>query len=509
MQGSEFDSELFDGLACMSEANWPEAQKILANRLQHASELPNLRLNLFLLAVAAASGGHSDAANHLWTQAQQAPLNESTSRYLDLDLELTYNDPRQQMLLDLEKAWWNFNGWNKPQPLALVTEDEPADTIDWVEVLECTLQGKSGDLETKYRRAFEEVNAETSILWNFLALAYLQSGNVRNYEEMVGNSPPSPPPDSVPLDLALALENDGLHAALETLEKGHWLTNEVLFQGQSAETAIIETTDAVEETEWLEQMEHGFALIDLNQLLDACRAFQLMASRSEERDRQLLSLNALCLAFFKLGDYTQAETVYSEFQNILTQFPVDPNSDLALRYRGWLESVGADQEDSLFFSPFGTKSDWTGGEALHQEVDFWTALSDVLNQLASSDFNAAKRGLQSLEASLTQEQDNEKYLVALGFLISAVLAGDHFAVQEFEVEVDNLRHSVLFQGDDLNNAVDTFRWAGFEIAAQRIQGEGNGRPSAVNPWQDLVKEETADSSFGSYQEEPEFPMAID
>lgn len=493
----------------MSEANWPEAQKVLANRLQHASDLPNLRLNLFLLAVSAASSGHQDTANHLWAQAQQAPLDETVSRYLDLDLELTYNDPRQQMLLDLEKAWWSFNGWNKPQPLALVTEEEPTDSIDWVEVLECTLQGRSGELETKYRRAFEEVNAETSILWNFLALAYLQSGNVRNYEEMVSNSPPTPSPDSVPVDLALALENDGLHAALETLDKGHWLTNEVLFQGQSAETAIMETTDAVDEAEWLEQMENGFALVDLNQLLDACRVFQLMASRAEERDRQLLSLNALSLAFFKLGDYTQAETVYSEFQNILSQFPVDPGSELALRYQGWLESVSASQEGSIFFSPFGTKSDWTGGETLHSEVDFWTALGEVLNLLSGSDFNGAKRALQSIEGGLSEDQFNEKYLVCLGFLTSAVMAGDHFAVQEFEVEVDNLRHHVHLQGEELDIAVDTFRWAGFEIVAERLKGQGNGKPSSISPWQDLVKEETADDSFGSFQAEAEFPMAVD
>ena len=326
---------------------------------------------------------------------------------------------------------------------------------------------------------------------------------------MVSNSPPTPSPGSVPVDLALALENDGLHAALESLDKGHWLTNEVLFQGQSLETAVMETTDSVKEAEWLDQMENGFALIDLNQLLDACRVFQLMASRSDERNRQLLSLNALVLAFFKLGDYTQAETVYSEFQNIQSQFPADPNSALVRRYQGWLESVGATQENSIFFSPFGTKSDWTGGEALHEEVDFWTAFGEVMNDLSGSDINSAKRRLQSLEASLSDQHCNEKYLVCLGFLASAVLAGDHFGVQEFEAEVDNLRHHVHFQGEDLDTVVDTIRWAGFELLAERVKGQGSGRPSAINPWQDLVKEETADDDFGSFHEESEFPLTVD
>lgn len=495
MQGTSFDNDMISGLSAMAEANWPEAQSVLATRLQNVDLLGNRRLNLFLLSVAAASGGHHEAGNQLWTQAQQAPITEDTSRYLDL--QLTYNDPRQQMLLDLEKAWWNFNGWNKS--LDLVTADEPSIQIDWNEVVHSTLQGHCRELETKYGRLFEETNSETTILWNFLALSYLQSGNVRTYEDMVSNSPPNVQPESVPNDLALILENEGLHSALDSLEKGHWLTNEVLFQGESAETAIIEAAYEVEEQEWIEQMQNGFCFIDLNQLLEASRVFQLMASRTDALAHRLLSLNALAFSFFKLGDYSQAETVYFEFKNLLDANPIDPGSDLAQKYRSWLASVDAAPEDgSTFFSPFGTKSDWNDTDVLQDEVDFWNTFGEALNLVGSSDFHAVKRHLQTLEGSLQQDQTNERYLVSLGFLITAVTEGDHFGVQEFEVEVENLRHHATFSGDELDSAKDSFRWAGFEILADKIQGD-SGKPSSINPWQDVVRVETATDDFSSLE----------
>ena len=271
---------------------------------------------------------------------------------------------------------------------------------------------------------------------------------------------------------------------METLTSGRWLTNDTLYQ---AESLNLDTNDSLSQSEWIAEMENGFALLDLSQPTQASRSFQSTVVRSGDRSFQILSLNALSLSFFKLGDYSQAENVYHEFKTMQEQTPVDPSSEIARRYRLWLESVEAAPADGLpFFSPFGGTSDWSGPEQQEPELDFWQALTNCLSFLSTEQYIAAKRELQTLELRVSPTETSQRYLIALAFLCVAVLSGDHFEVQEFEMELNSLSSQTQFQGDELQQAMDAFRWAGFESLAQRFQEGIDGRPGAIDSWKDIT-----------------------
>jgi hypothetical protein len=478
VDGDALDSELVEALTLMAEANWVDSQALLIARYHRVSELGNERLNLFLLSITAASRGQPDSANGLWSRAQAAPL-ESATRYLDL--QFTQNDPRQNVLIDLERAWWDFNEWTQSGP-SVLSLDSPTE-IDWELVIDGVLAADCKGLERQFGRHFDIQTNETSILWNLLALSYLEAGNVRTYEEMVSGAPPLPEPDSVPLQLQLMMRSQGLRGALALLEQGQWLTN---LNIENLDSPASSTLESFSEDDWVAHMENGFAMLDLGQTTEAGRCFQSTVTHTDDRTLQVLSLNALSLSFFKLGDYTQAETVYHEFKTMLEQFPVDPGLDVCRRYRGWLKSVDSEPPDDLpFFSPFGTKSDWSGAEDGETVSDFWGGLSAALNHLANQEFLPAKRELQNLELSTSPTDTSRRYLISLGFLTIAVISGDHFEVQEFEMELNRLQEQTKFESDDLQNAVDAFRWAGLETLSARLRGE-DGRPLPINPWQDIA-----------------------
>lgn len=478
---AQLDQLLSDGLSAMAMGHWVEAQQILSERLGRTDQVGSRRLNLFLISIAAATGGREAEANEFWMQAQQTELDDTAIRYLDL--QLSVGDPRQTMLIDLEKAWWDFNGWNAnpnaPQAQAQET------TIDWEFALECTLNGDCSELEGRYGNLFAESVRHHEILWNLLAVAYLQAGNVRTYEEMIGNAPPLPPPGSVPPELAQALSTRGLGEALKLLNEGHWINTVSLFD--SADGSELQAPqESVSQEQWEQRMAEGFALLDLNKGIEATRHFQFLATNTEERKLTVIALNALALAFFQMGDYSQAESVYHEFRAVLDRNPVDPNSELMQKYGRWMESIGATpQGGQPFFSPFGTKSSWNEG-ALKDDVDFWDEMNRCLTALGEGDRMEAKRELQRLERAYSQPDAWQAYLMALAYLIGAVAEGDHFEVQEFEVELRELAPRAVFPPEELQNAGDALKWAGFPTAAARLSAGENGTPGPVDPWKDLI-----------------------
>lgn len=488
MNGSALDKELADGLELMAESRWVEAQQILADRLRNNPEADQKRLNYFLLSITSASSGRGDLGDRLWAKAQSCALGSLTARYLDL--QLAPNDPRQSVLIDLERAWWNFNQWNSVAPSSSPSSDSLS--IEWESVLSDAQAGLSADIESKYGRCFDDQTCQTAILWNLLALAYLEAGNVRTYNEMLSNRPS--PPKSIPPTLKSLLEEKGLTLVQEALEQGQWIqTGDLTPPSESFDTS---QPQGLSEQQWAEQMENGFALLDLNQYLEAGRAFQ-STSQIQDRDRQLLGLNALALSFFKLGDYTQSETVYQEFKMLLDQQPIDESTDLVQRYKRWLESVDSLPEDGQsFFKPFGTKADWSSGQQADSEVDLWKSLSECLKLCIQNQHSEAKRDLQILEKQLGETAGyEEKYLVALCFLVSAVLAGDHFEVQEFEMELSSLRSQLQFSSEQLQEAADIFQWSGLEKLAAHFSTAAEGRPQPLNPWQDVVIEQSEEQAF--------------
>jgi tetratricopeptide (TPR) repeat protein len=484
VQKIALDSLLTSALTEMSVADWPAAQKLLAARLEQIQERGNHRLNLFLLSISAASGGYQDVANQLWSQAQQAPLEANAVRYFDL--QLPSNDPRQSMLIDLERAWWDFNSWNQTGTLTLALE-RADQAIDWNYVVEATLDGGDAGLEERYGREFDNQPTEGIFLWNLLALAYLQAGNVRTYDEMVQTAPPPPPPNSVPADLVQALKNRNLDSALAVFQQGQWLTNAALFASADTVEPSSEPEENLTEAEWTQHMIEGFAFIELGQYLQASRAFQEVNFRTDPSQRLVVSRNALALAFFKQGDYTQCERVYEEFRNLLAQFPVSPDSELAQEYKTWLESVDSAPEDSQpFFSPFdGTRSTWN--EAPAEEIDFWEEFDVIVGLLGDSDHVKALAKLQKVEISLGAELDTfQSYLLSVMFLAGFVMAGDHGEVQEIAPQVASLEAAAVFPEDKLDELGDTLRWAGFETFYARITGGPQARLKPLNPWDDLA-----------------------
>lgn len=498
MNQTQFDELLERALSEMSVSDWANSQKLLAKRLELADEIGQKRLNLFLLSVAAASGGYHDVGNHLWAQAQTATLDSSTVRYFDLGM--APNDPRQSMLLDLERAWWDFNGWNngssgvKSLSLEMETEDE----IRWDYVVEATLAGDDSGLEGSYGRGFNETTPHGFFLWNFMALAYLQAGNVRSYDEMVSNAPPPPSANSVPPDLESVLLARNLDSALGVLQSGRWLTNAALFATEDTAAPTHNVGPALTVDEWEQSMSDGFAMLDLGRFLDAGRAFQEINFRSPDPERTLLSRNALALSFFKLGDYTQCEKVYEEFRYLLEETPVEPSSKLAGTYRCWLDSVQAlPQDGGSFFSPFGgNRSDWNTAQA--EEVDFWHEFNECVNDLGEGNHPRAVGRLQRLEMHASAEMDSfQRYLTAMLFLASFVMAGDHSEVQAAAEQVVMLEAQTDFRHDKLEEVADSLRWAGLERLYARLVGGTQARSVALNPWDDLAVEKNNDFDPGS------------
>lgn len=480
MQGCRFDEELTGALELLTEARWAEAQRVLQTRLARAAGGGHKRLNLFLLSIAAASSGQAELANTLWRQAQGAPLGDLTARYLDI--QLTPNDPRQSVLLDLERAWWDFNGWNSSGPR---TDHQTGPVpVDWDLAVDSCLSGDSPRLESLYGKSAANPEHECALLWNLLALSYLEAGNVRTYEEMASNAPAPPPANSLPDLLVVALRARGLERALESLNRGEWLN----YTGLSRENlGEVERRAPVGEDQWVAQMENGFALIELNQLNEACRSFQEMASSAEQTDLRMLSLNALSLAFFKMGDYTQAETLFLEFENLKQNRTLASDEPYFRMFRKWLDSVDAGPSDGeLFFTPFCLDSTARTGSSSPETIDFWETLGKALQDIESGNQLEAKRRLGLLESSSREEAEDWKlYLVVLAYLCGAVISGDHFEVQEFEQELASLQFTALFSSEQLREAKDLFRWVGFEQLGLFFDRFHSGRPAPLNPWQDL------------------------
>lgn len=493
MNGPELDTQLATALCHMAESNWPASHTVLAERLGQAGALGNLRLNLFLLSVAAASDGHQQSANDLWTRAQNAPLDSNTTRYLDL--QLGPQDPRHSVLIDLERAWWDFNNWNQTTTPVLAMEMD--DGVDWDFVLKSTLAGEYYELESRYSQNLQQQDEESPYLWNLFALAYLQAGDVRTHNEMYGNKPPLP--NRVPEELKRTLNAQNLGAAIQSFEAGQWLTQDGLMGSGATLSFERETLDLAA---WREQMQNGFALIDLGQFEAATRVFETLIGATEDRRLSVLALNALALGFFKLGDYTQTESILAEFHNLAADFPVAPDSDLGRLFAGWLTSVDAAPESGLFFRPFKSRPAWTQDHSEEALLDFEELLTSCVNHLGDGETGQVSRQLQHLETSQTQLEPNQQYLVSLLYLLTAVSQADHMAVQDFETELESKRLQTSFTEDRLMELSDTFKWAGFEHLGKRLQQSEQGCPPRLDPWTDLARSETASSleSVPSFEE---------
>lgn len=471
-------------------ANWVQAQKLLAARLEKAGDLGSQRLNLFLLSISAASGGYPEVANRLWAQAQSAPLDSDPVRYLDL--QFSPGDPRQSMLIDLEKAWWDFNDWNRSGNGRSLQLERAENAVDWGFVVEATLTGRDADLEARYGRNFDNDAPHSFYLWNLMALTYLQAGDVRTYGEMVQNSPPPPTPDSTPAELCETLQRFRLFATLATFQRGEWVNNAALFATEETPQATYQVEGVLDEEEWSRQMQQAFTLLGEGLFLRAAREFQEINYRTHDPQRLLLTRNALALTFFKQGDYTQCESVFLEFSDLLNRNPLALDSPLAQDYRAWLQQVDCLPEDGgAFFSPFaGSLSQWN--PAAPQDLDFWSEFEACVSLLGCGDYTAAVHKLQRVETSLGPTLDSfQSYLISVLFLSAFVMAGDHNEVQALTSQAIAQEAVADFSADNLEDIADMLRWAGFEALQHRLRGGPQARSEALNPWTDLVVAETS------------------
>ena len=279
MLGETLDPLFESALSAILRHDWSGAREVLAQRLDETGSLGRRRLNLYLLSVVASAAGHHETGDKLAQLARSTPLELSEPRYL--------GSSDDELHRQLELGWWAFNGWNVELSTVSSTTEETEGELPWADILDAVVEGRAGELERRWSSVLEGDRPERAALWNLVALAYLEKGDLRTYEEMREQSP-SPTAGSPPL-VAL-LESAGLQLAARALSQGDWVTSEmlhvdeaVLEDGLEAGSdpkptlpAPVEALDYDEEAYWqhfgtaierLKTAEHREAQLSLRQLL--------------------------------------------------------------------------------------------------------------------------------------------------------------------------------------------------------------------------------------------------
>lgn len=217
MLGETLDPLFETALSAMLRQDWSQAREVLAQRLDETSSLGRRRLNLYLLSVVASAAGHQETGDKLAQLARSTPLELSEPRYLG-----TSDD---ELHRQLELGWWAFNGWNVELSAVSSTIEETEGELPWGDILDAVVEGRAGELERRWSSVLEGDRPERAALWNLVALAYLEKGDLRTYEEMREQCP-SPTVAAAPL-VAL-LESAGLQLAARAVSQGDWVTSEML-----------------------------------------------------------------------------------------------------------------------------------------------------------------------------------------------------------------------------------------------------------------------------------------
>lgn len=467
------DSGLECGIDRICAGDWTSAQDLLTQRLEESFRLGRRRLNLFLLAVVASRVGLSDTAEQLLEAARQTPLEMGEPRYLGSGAE-----PDRRTL---EQAWWEFNGWRMEQPLEQREEPRDAD-VDWAAVLDGALEGRAGELERRWSRFLDGDHPQRSILWNLVALGYLESGDPRTYDEMRSQAPSPDGPVEIPDSLSALLTHAGLHGALSDLKHGLWLTSERLTHSSSVEQGGIE--GCARDQVWESEMEEAFSLLSVGRGLEAARKLGPLCTSGTHLEKAY-AWNALALTLFLSGDYGGAEEALADGRREAQHARLDSAPELAARYAGWLASAGASPTpDSPFCDPFSEvlASSEASAEAGGSTPSFWTLFEQVLEGMRNGDIAASRRTLRTLFGDPSSKEVTRAFLVALLFAGTALLEGDHMETQDAIDDASRLLDKGGFEPGVLVEAQGRFAAAGAMNLARKMELEGL---SGLDPWRDF------------------------
>lgn len=405
---------------CTSE--WSQAREILGDRLGSTRQLGARRLNLFLLSVAAASAGQQDVAETLLQQAHQTAKELGEPRHLGTKADGP--EARERLRL-LQLGWWDFNGW----PVTESEEPSPTENAElcWESVVEGALNGHGQELDQRYtKRLAAPADSSTRYLWNFVALGYLEAGDLRTYEEMT-KSAPAHVLDSLPKDLQEALWSRQLGHLVGLLEDGQWLTANHLQLAESPGTAH---RAPIADHNWEAEMEAAFEVLAQGDHEAAARMFGSLTRQTLNSAQEAFALNGLALCLFRGGDYSSAEQTMVEFRTVSHGAEVPPG--LAARYRIWLNSVEEETvADSAFCDPFSQGSESVPSEVSKSEgPSFWESYKKAVEELSQGHHNGCKKSLRGVLSSPVLEDRTLNFLTTMLWAGCSLLEGDHMAAQE-------------------------------------------------------------------------------
>ena len=459
MLGESLDLQLEHALEAIRERHWGKARDLLAARLEAASQLGRRRLTLYLLSVTASSAGHPETGDQFAQAARSVPIELSEPRFFGANPE--------GELSELELGWWTFNGWGVESTHSLPLEGhDPKAPLPWADILDSTVEGRAGELERRWSGVLESEHPQRALLWNLVALAYLEQGDPRTYDEMRQSAPKA---QEVPNDLRLLLEQAGLNSAVQTLLEGRWLTSDLL---QNESPARVPTDDSSVDS-WTEEMEEAFSLLAVGRAQEAARKFGPLCDSPYSSSQQGYALRALALALTDSGEYGPAEETLAESHALLEQHP---DTALETQYCYWLESARGEMQQAA------PESENSPAE-FDPHQDFWFEYESALKAMKQSHLDSAKQSLRRLLSLQVPSADTTSaFLVSLLFAGVAILEGDHIEAQDAIEEATRQAESAPLSAALLHAASQLFLASGAETVGAKLHQE---KLSGLDPWRDF------------------------
>lgn len=476
-----FDPLLEDGIAAICDSDWNAAQATLSRRLDESARLGRRRLNLFLLSVVAARVGLEDISSQLAESGRATPVEMGEPRYFG-----TSDDPVRRQL---ENDWWTFNGWQHSEQTAEPRGGGDSE-ISWAVVLDGALEGRAGELERRWSRFLDGDHPHRAILWNLIAIGYLESGDLRTYEEMKESAPSHGNP-SVPESLAQLLSHAGLQAALADLAAGRWVTSETL----TLPTAPPQSSDSSPVTAWEAGMEEAFSLLCVGRTVEAARKLGPLVEQGTSLHKAF-ALNALALALFGSGEYGAAEEALNDSRVELSRSQPEQEPELCARFGGWLQDAGSvPVSGQVLCDPFSSPpAGQPGAGGTGAEPDgFFSVFEQTLEALRQGDLAAARRHLRAILSEPSSKQPTQSFLVTLLFAGTALLEGDHMDAQEAIDEASRVLERGGMDAGVLVEAQGRLAAAGAMTLAGKMEPDSL---STLDPWRDFPADFAQESYSG-------------
>lgn len=482
MTGERLDDILERALFALEEQDWSQAQSLLAERLDQTPQLGQRRLTLFLLSIAAARSGHTHEGEEFTKLAAATPLELGAPRYLNRSIESSD--------LDLDLAWWALNGWGTPSARPLTDQSlQPQEHIDWAVVLDFILERRPREIESRWSWILDgdRNHAHHSILWNLLALGYLETGDLRTYEEMREAALIAKVSPSLPAELLCLLEQAGLHLAIQTIEQGGWITSDHLNPSSCSPDPtpnVYPRENDLSLGAWIASMQEGFSLLSLSLPLKAARLFASIAYDELPLLLKAYTLNATALALFLCGDYEASERALTDFHALQSQINASDNPELSTQYTSWLHSIEVTSPpNEPFWNPyFQSETVQEITDQNSQDHLYWVSFRSVLNALKSTNPHAARTPLR--EALIFSEtlEPSHKFLSTLLLAGVCILDGDTMDAQHAIEEVHDLYEKHDLNPNDLQQAQVFFS----EVQATNLASKMELiHLATLDPWHDF------------------------